>query len=80
MIPKLSSNQTKHAQSLLRKIRFAREDGKKKRLDYLARLYLKSFDAKLVAVRRAAELLISNAYVSEAPRCAASNQPADGTQ
>jgi hypothetical protein len=55
MAPKLLTNQTEHARRLLRKIRFAREDGKKKRLDYLGRLYLNSFGAKLMAVRRAYE-------------------------
>jgi hypothetical protein len=57
MVSKLLMNQREHADGLLRKIRFAREDGKKKRVDYLGRLYLNSFDAKLMAVRRAYEQL-----------------------
>src|SRR5262249_34708089 len=60
MVSKLLMNQTEHARRLLRKIRFAREDGKKKRVDRLGRMYLTSFDAKLMAVRRAYEQMPSH--------------------
>ncbi len=55
MTYKIPLNRVEHAHALLRKIRFAREDGKKKRINYLGGLYLNSFDAKLMAVRRAYE-------------------------
>ena len=57
MAHKLSLDQKKHARALLSKIRSAHMAGKKKRVDYLVRRYLNSFDAKLMAVRRAYEQL-----------------------
>jgi hypothetical protein len=51
------SKKRAHVHELLREIRSARMAGKKKRVDYLVRLYLNSFDAKLMAVRRAYEQL-----------------------
>jgi hypothetical protein len=49
----VSPEQVDHARALLRKIRVARDAGKRKRVDYLGRQYLNSFDAKLTAVRKA---------------------------
>src|SRR5262249_39687639 len=49
----VSLDQKEHARAMLRRIRFARDDGKKKRADYLGRQYINSYDAKLMAVCKA---------------------------